>query len=141
MAERVYTILRVHTAINVSSSSDYFGGVIYTYHDKRIYRDVHLNNGTVMGLNDSWDVKMPQYFMRELWRLYREVLAEGAKFYEYDRDKNKRWENLRYHDQRMVDHMIEWMGKEANEPRKEVQNGRNDDVSAVFQDDENVSVD
>ena len=110
---RAYSDIKVIDEINVSSSSDYFGRVVYHYQGKRFRRDVHVNNGTVMGFNESWDVKMPVYFMRELWRQYIAILEAGAIFYEYDRDGMKRFGNLRYHDQRMVDHMLTWMKREA----------------------------
>ena len=56
----------------------------------------------------------PQYLIAEADRLIAQGCREGRfKFYEYDRDGNKRYENLRYHDGEHVQWLAEHLGVKA----------------------------
>jgi hypothetical protein len=95
--KRAYLNIQVLREIYVSSSGHYFGKMRYVHNGQRFTRDVDLNNGTVLALDDVYPVQLPQYVMRRVWELYLEAFEHGHNdYYEYDRDGNKRYDNLRY---------------------------------------------
>lgn len=101
--QRKFTSIQLSHYVNVSSSLHYHFDVWFiewndTMPERRhyywSYGDTHL---TPRGAQDSRAV--PQYVIAELLRLTQELHQRGELvFFEYDREGNKRYEDLRYHD-------------------------------------------
>lgn len=104
-----FTEIYVKPFVYVSSSGDYTVDVLYKENAKpeggaRFCREFHLNAEKFMTNNNQLGyVKMPKYVISEvLCQLRKLVEADGLRPYEYDRDGNKRWDNLRYYDRDVI---------------------------------------
>jgi hypothetical protein len=108
MHQKRYTDVRIIDEIYVSSSMDYFATVVFKDQGKHQSRDYWLGSQQFLGRGDHMEWNgAPAYFQNEVKAKLVELLKSGkVKFYEYDRDKNKRYEDLRYHWPGMVDHFI-----------------------------------
>jgi hypothetical protein len=94
-----YTDIRVYGDVYVSSSFDYFARVRYSCGGKVHRRDVWINSASIEYENGLGSLKIPRYFQRELERQIVALLKDPTtRFHEYDRDGNKRYEDLRYFD-------------------------------------------
>lgn len=102
-----YTDIRVHREINVSSSFDYFVKVYYKHNGQRMSRDYWITGGALESLQNTGTVKVPRYVMHEVDAQLLDLMKSGrAKYYEYDRDGHKRYEDLRYYDPERVQGFI-----------------------------------
>lgn len=98
MRKHAYLNVQILREVYVSSSGHYFGKMRYVYNGQRFTRDVDLSNGTVLAMKQPYPISLPKYVMRRVWELYLEAFEKGHNdYYEYDRDGNKRWEELRYY--------------------------------------------
>lgn len=119
MTYRKFINVRVWTHINISSSGHYFAEMSYTEVDRdgkirRTWsRDYCVSDDIFLALSpyqDEWSA--PKYVYEAVHSQLIDLHEKGKlKFFEYDRDKNKRYENLRYHEpehwQWLVDHLKE----------------------------------
>lgn len=117
--KRKYTNVTVLHSIYCSSSFDHFIGV--TYHENGMWRsrDFYIEGCALMGKR-SYDLEIPQYFEDEILRGLLAALKQGVTVYEYDRDGNKRYENLRYHDDEWVQRRIESIERYFEPPLPEL---------------------
>lgn len=92
--KRAYENIRVSKQVNISSTCHYHFKV---YWDGG-HRDYSLGVG-FLGKPPHFDWNgAPDYLQNEVERQIVEMFKdETAKFYEYDRDGNKRYTNLRYY--------------------------------------------
>lgn len=95
---RKYTNITVSKHVYVTSTGHYEARVMWT--GGMAYYALGMGLLTTTGY--TWD-RAPKYLVSEAQRLIAEMFRDGsAKFYEYDRDHNKRYDNLRYHDPEVV---------------------------------------
>jgi hypothetical protein len=100
MRERKYTQVYVLSEVNVSSTRHYSFRVT-------IKEATRLHRVFYDGLRGFWtettNPRFPQYVIRECQRqTMSRLLSDDTRYFEYDRDGNKRYENLRYHDPEFV---------------------------------------
>lgn len=102
-----YTEIAVKPFVNVSSSCDYFVDVLYKANGepsqpgRYFHRRFHLNSEMFLlsGNEPGYDKTMPKYVVWEVLRQLSQIITENTlKPYEYDRDGNKRWDDLKYYD-------------------------------------------
>lgn len=113
VVERKFFDIHIDDEINVSSTSNYHVRVFYKVHGAggifREGRDYWLENQWFLGKGkylDFW-LTAPAYLTAAVNRQLVEALRAGRiKFFEYDRDKNKRYDNLRYHEPEAVEWLI-----------------------------------
>jgi hypothetical protein len=97
MTDRAYTEAKVIGDINCSSSADHFIDV------KLLKRGVwhkyayYFEGGSFIGKR-GWDIQIPGYARRMVDEAILADLKAGARVFEYDRDGNKRYDELRYHE-------------------------------------------
>jgi hypothetical protein len=103
MPQHKYTQVYVMSEVNVSSTRHYSFRVTIKEATRlhRVYYD---------GSKEFWTERafprFPQYVVRECQRqVMSRLLSDETRYFEYDRDRNKRYENLRYHD---PEHVREW---------------------------------
>lgn len=98
--KRRYTVRHIADEINVSSSGDYFARIFLTDHDVRVTRDYWINGGSFLALTAQWgDWTPPKYLANEVRKCLGELMQAGkVRYFEYDRDRNKRYADYRYHD-------------------------------------------
>lgn len=95
--ERAYTDISISKSVNVSSTGHYTGKLYYKHRGKRTMRYVDLSNGYVMSTEGA-ELKLPAYVHHFVWPRFVDLLTSSdVIFYEYDRDHEKRFSNLRYH--------------------------------------------
>lgn len=105
MTRRAYTEAKVIGDINCSSSADHFIDV------KLLKRGVwhkyayHFEGGSFIGKR-SWDIQIPAYARRMVDEAILADLKAGARVFEYDRDGNKRYDELRYHEPGWIERRI-----------------------------------
>lgn len=113
--ERAYTHIHVSKSINVSSTGHYTGKMYYKHHDRMIMRYVDLSNGRVLSKPEAglYEIKMPAYVMQEMRTRFIDVMT-GADviYFEYDRDGEKRYSNLRYHAPETVAWIVECLKRD-----------------------------
>jgi hypothetical protein len=114
MAARKYQNIKVSDHVNVSSSFDYHFKVWW----KGGHRDYSLGVGFLTNHKYNaytWE-GAPKYLEAEVERQIATMFRDGtAKFYEYDRDGNTRYENLRYYDAEQVASWAKTLGGNHNE--------------------------
>jgi hypothetical protein len=112
MAERRYTDVRIVDEIYVSSSADYFATVVFKDKGKHQSREYWLA-GTFLGRGEHMEWNgAPRYFEAEVRHKIGELLkGDKVRFYEYNQDRVKRYENLRYHAPELLQHYIERFSK------------------------------
>lgn len=110
---RAYTNIAVTRYINVSSTGHYFGHVVFRRGGRGWGYDFDLSNGYVMTKKNMDALHLPQYVMTTIRHLYIECLKTDAIYYEYDREGERRYSNLRYHSQETVNWIIECLQKDA----------------------------
>lgn len=102
MKPRKFHSIQIHRHANVTSTGHY--GWEVSYRDtsgNRHHRWYHY------GLMKPMEFKAPKYLIAEVERLIAADIENGITvFYEFDRDGNKRYENLRYHDPDYVQRSI-----------------------------------
>ena len=107
---RAWHSAKVLPDVNVSSSADYHFAVLVSHHDKRAKAHWSYCDQELLILQRNGNQKrqyMPKYLQREIYEQALRLLLNGdARFFEYDRDGNQRYSDLRYHDARLVDAMI-----------------------------------
>ena len=116
MKKRAYVDIQVFREINVSSSGHYFGKMRYVHNGRRITLEVDLSNGVVMGKRNFDAIQLPQYVLRRVWELYLEAFEKGHnRYFEYDRDGNKRYDDLRYYSHESVDWITQCIRRELDD--------------------------
>lgn len=107
-----YQNIRVGPSVYVSSTSHYFARVrIETWQNgecvERRSRDYCLGEHTLEAVPGHYgEVRYPNYVIREInLQLLTKLESGELRFFEYDRDRNQRFENLRYHN----DDRLEWL--------------------------------
>lgn len=112
--KRAYQDVQVLRDVYVSSTGHYTGAVRFVRHGQRFKYDVDLSGGLTVfgrGLNE---IKLPKYVMNRIRELYLEAFEHGHnQYHEYDREGNKRYEDLRYHSQEAVNWIIECLRTDA----------------------------
>lgn len=107
MPTQAYTNIRVIDDIYVSSSSDYYATVFYTYHGKRIKRDYDISGGELLAKTEFYGIQIPRYMQHEIaCGVLNALTSFTTKYHEYDRDHNRRYTDHRYHCQELVDWLI-----------------------------------
>lgn len=97
MPQPKYAHIYVSRQVNVSSSGHYHLEVSWDGGG----RDYSIGDGFLTD-EGTW-AGAPQYLEQEVKRQIAEMFRDGsAKFFEYDLQGNKRWENLRYHNPAQV---------------------------------------
>ena len=110
MPKRKYKNIRISRECNVSSTSHY-GLKVWWEGGCRIFDPFNEFFFTNVKYNAVDWQRAPKYLVNEAVRLFAlAVLNDGMTFYEYDRDGNSRFKDLRYHDPDMV---MEWAKKQA----------------------------
>ncbi len=62
----------------------------------------------------AWELTLPAYFHLEIKRALHDLLTDGKPvFHEFDRDGNKRYDELRYHYDGWAAHVIASLAKEV----------------------------
>lgn len=93
-----YTDIKVLKIGYVSSSHDYFVEVSYQEHGWLYSEDYCLSRGQFETAE-----RKPQYMLVEVKRQIALLVKQDAiVWYEYDRDGNKRYSNLRYYDRELL---------------------------------------
>lgn len=97
-----YTNIEVSTSGYVSSSGHYFVEVYFSVNSKGRYHTTFcLNNGFTAYK------QRPQYMLAEVKRqIALLVIEDSIVWHEYDRDGNKRYDNLRYYDRELLLEMV-----------------------------------
>lgn len=117
-AERKYQYIVVYSSVNCSSTGHYSARISYSimgkYGDAQKYKREWFYIGTHSTL--------PQYAQDEIFRILRNLYRAGLlRFYENDQDGNARYEDLRYHEPRHFEYMIDYVREEA---RHALEHGR-----------------
>ncbi len=102
MPQPKYTEVSVLSEVNVSSTRHYSFRVVIKEANKihRVFYD-----GSKGFWTETTHPRFPQYVIRECQRqTMSRLLSDDTRYFEYDRDGNKRYENLRYHDPEFVKH-------------------------------------
>ncbi len=101
-----YSVRHVQSAVNVSSSYNYtytmtlkWGDGIRRADFDLMYPELwmHYQDRRRGKYEKSMVTKYPKYLFQEINLAIYEQLLKGCKFYEYDRDRNMRYTDLRYH--------------------------------------------
>jgi len=105
MPEKRWVLKRVSNEIYCSSSGHHFIRVSYQVAGERRAGDYCFEVNSLSGKKTP-SLILPKYFERDIKRAAHELLTNGKPVYhEYDRDGNKRYEELRYH----YDDWAAWM--------------------------------
>ena len=108
MSDRAFDSIKIGTAIYCSSSYDHFIQVQVQRRGKWQQRPYWIEGATLEGMN-----RVPNYLYVQIERQLLKLLEDGnATFYEFDRDGNKRFTDLRYHD-------AEWSVRRIERLRRE----------------------
>lgn len=106
MKPKKYQDIEILTEVNVSSTSNYsFKGVCnwgrFDYSGGYFFRK---------GRREDWITwEPPKYFIEQVKRQIGKMARAGSfKFFEYNQDRVKRYENLRYHDPEYVEYLKGW---------------------------------
>lgn len=98
MKARKYTEITVLTEVYVNSQSDY----TFYVHIKgygRVAYDPSVGFYVPESNQDPRMNRFPRYVVFEVdLQVLERLKSPATRYYEYDRDGNKRYENLRYHD-------------------------------------------
>lgn len=109
--KRKYTVIQVNSLVYVSSSYHHFFSVVIKEHEHRYSRDYSIECG-YFSSKHSVTIELPKYVVREVERLIHEGFkAKRFTYHEYDRDGNKRFDDLRYHDadwEARISPLLEW---------------------------------
>ena len=94
-----YTV-KVLTSINCSSTGHYYAKAVIASDGKLDVRDVDMNDFRIMHHLKPFTYKgYPQYVLTAIADQLKRLYDDGdISVFEYDRDKNKRSLNLRYHE-------------------------------------------
>jgi hypothetical protein len=109
---RKYQNIRVGFAVNCSSTGHYSARVDYS---------IVARDGSVKKRKRTWfyigtKSALPQYVQDEIFRQLRALYCDGElSIYENDRDGNARYEDLRYHEPRHFEYMIDYTPQEGRE--------------------------
>lgn len=97
--ERKYTGIRVLHEVYCSSTSDYTFRCVCNF-GRFNYMPELAYPAEIKGKNGLWiQWRAPKYVCQEVERQIAEMAETNQfKVYEYDRDRNKRYTDLRYHD-------------------------------------------
>lgn len=96
-----YTDIKTQSTGYVSSSYHYFTDI--TFKENGRTRRMHLCIPSELYPPSP----LPQYMRHEIMRQLRQRVETGQiKFYEHTRDGSKRWDNLRYFDQEVLNDMV-----------------------------------
>lgn len=123
MKPRAYTDVDVSTILYCSSDSHHH---VHVWFKRRGKRGVNAHISATYCVEFGWldnlhpqgneDLRVPAYLRREIKRqLLAHLEAGTVKVHEYDRDGNKRWENLRYHEDDWVATTITWLRSQLGE--------------------------
>lgn len=105
-SHRKYTNIEVLKTGYVSSSCDYFIDVSYQRGSEGRYCSTYCLAGGFVSKR-GWDNAKPQYMLAEVKRQIALLVQEdGIKWHEYDKDGNKRYNNLRYYDRELLLEMV-----------------------------------
>lgn len=120
MTEPKFFDVWIDNEIYVSSTGHYTARVGYKVRGVggifREARDYMLENQWFLGKRETLDfwLSAPAYLTTEANRLLVELLSSGrARFCEVDRDGNKRYEQLRYHEPERVAWLINILSRPA----------------------------
>lgn len=107
MARPKYTQIYVTSEVYVNSQSDYtFYAHIKGY--GKVAYDPSVGFYVPESRQNPSMNRFPLYVRREVDRQVLErLLSSDTRYHEYDRDGNKRYENLRYHDIERVNYLIQ----------------------------------
>ncbi len=119
MKPRKYQDIRVIDEVYVSSSNHHFFRVVMKQlsGDKRL----HINDDYAFGCAEPFEHRRyPKYVLEAVERAILELLkSDKAIFHEIDRDGEKRYEDLRYHEDRDTAWMIEYLERDYEVPQAE----------------------
>lgn len=97
MKPRKYTNIRVAHDVYVNSQCD------YTFHIHMTGFGHAYYNPSVGFWTETAEPKFPKYVVEEVDRqMIARLKSPNTVYYEYDRDGNERYENLRYYDAEFV---------------------------------------
>lgn len=108
MKHRKYTNVRVWDGIYCTSTYNYFVTVTWLENGKHTRREMQVNDGSFDGFGTQWEWNgAPKYLMNEIWAaLWLMVQADDCRVYEKDREGERRYENLRYHEPNYLKRMV-----------------------------------
>jgi len=108
-----YTNIEVEKSGYVSSSYDHHVEVTYQIEGKGRYRSTYCITCGAFSGNRGLDYSKPVYMLKEIVRqLAKLILTDAIQWHEYDREGQKRYENLRYYDRnRLLDMVADWQKK------------------------------
>ena len=101
--------VKVFASLYCTSMCDYFATAIIIGGGRRETREIDLNGLRIMWHNKPFTYKgYPQYVSRSIADQLKQMLDEGElSVYEYDRDGNRRYHDLRYHHPDHLAHVID----------------------------------
>lgn len=113
---RAYILRGLSTDINCSSSGHHSTDLYCSYRDKRCSGwDYDIDTDSIWGTRQP-DIVVPKYFRTAIRRELLTILKSGGyRVFEYDRDKNKRYTDLRYHEDGWAVHTIAWLERAVGE--------------------------
>lgn len=100
----------VSNYVNCSSDSRYHGSVSIRSKDGFDGRDIDLESmGLWVHVGVGYTKKYPKYVKQEIVKQFKEKLDnQELIIYEYNRDSERRYENLRYHDNDLLKSEIDY---------------------------------
>jgi hypothetical protein len=106
---RKYKVVRVGNDIYCSSSCDHWCGVTYTVNEVRCYGNFWFEGNCLESHTGIELCHLPRYFDRAVRAAVLTMLETNPRVHEYDRDGNKRYDDMRYHPDGWVQSRIELM--------------------------------
>lgn len=106
-----FKLRAVSNHIYCSSSMDHFVSVFFLVNGNRVARDYWFEGNHLIQADTPFEYRIPLYFAQEIHAAIVEMLKGEPKVYEFDRDGNKRYENLRYHPDGWIQSRLKMMEK------------------------------
>lgn len=111
MKQRKYEVVKVIDEVYVSSSGHHFFKVVII--EVATDRRRRALDTYSFGEAEPFDHRYPKYVIEATERAALKLLKSGkVTFYEYDRDGEKRYTDLRYHDEHNTAWMIECLERD-----------------------------
>jgi len=111
MPDAKYSKIKVSGDVYCSSSGHHFISVYYNVGERRWSRRYCIDNDDMLTLVGMYLKAFPAYFMREIYRQLIDRLPT-CRVYEFDRDGEKRYDELRYHPDDWTEKTLVWLRKQ-----------------------------
>lgn len=118
MVERKYRNASIESGVYVSSTGHWFFSVSWDIHNREGVKvgrhggDWDGDHAFLRGVKSDIPTRLPDYLNDELDRcVYEKLKAGELRFYEYNRDGVKRYENLRYVDTEIIASRLQYLSE------------------------------